>query len=124
DRGLTVLFVSAIALGLGRLFFLVVLALIHRARIERRTPPELSGEGGAIVSVLIPCFNEETVVVSSVQRILASTWINIEVLVLDDGSTDGTAARVREAFDGDPKVRLLSFENGGKANALNRGLSM
>ncbi|MEO6340893.1 MAG: glycosyltransferase [Caulobacteraceae bacterium] len=124
DRGMTVLFISAIALGLGRLIFLVVLALIHRSRIEGRTPPELSGEGGAVVSVLIPCFNEESVVVSSVQRILASTWINIEVLVLDDGSTDATAARVRDAFGDHPKVRLLSFENGGKANALNRGLAM
>ena len=75
-----------------------------------------------MVSVLIPCFNEEKVIVASVTRILHSDWKRLEVLVLDDGSTDATAAKVREAFGDDPRVTLLSFENGGKARALNRGL--
>jgi cellulose synthase/poly-beta-1,6-N-acetylglucosamine synthase-like glycosyltransferase len=75
------------------------------------------------VSVLIPCFNEEKVIVASAARILHSNWKKLEVLVLDDGSKDATAARVREAFGDEPRVRLMSFENGGKAKALNRGLA-
>ena len=53
---------------------------------------------GPLISVLIPCFNEEKVIVASVRRILASNWAQLEVLVLDDGSTDGTADVVRKAF--------------------------
>jgi cellulose synthase/poly-beta-1,6-N-acetylglucosamine synthase-like glycosyltransferase/peptidoglycan/xylan/chitin deacetylase (PgdA/CDA1 family)/spore germination protein YaaH len=115
------LFITAIALGLARLVFLGVLALWHR--FTSTPPPKLDPATGPLVSVLIPCFNEEKVIVSSAQRILQSDWINIEVLILDDGSTDGTADEVRRAFADDPRVRLLSFENGGKARALNRGLA-
>ena len=124
NRTINVLFLSAIVLGLGRLLFLAVLAVWHRVKVEDRTPPEVIGDGGALVSVLIPCFNEEAVIVSSVERILASDWRDIEVLVLDDGSRDGTAARVQAAFGDHPRVRLLTFENGGKARALNRGLAL
>jgi cellulose synthase/poly-beta-1,6-N-acetylglucosamine synthase-like glycosyltransferase/peptidoglycan/xylan/chitin deacetylase (PgdA/CDA1 family)/spore germination protein YaaH len=115
------LFISAIALGLARLAFLGVLAVWHS--LTNKPPPKLDPATGPLVSVLIPCFNEEKVIVSSTQRILQSDWINIEVLILDDGSTDNTANEVRRAFADDPRVRLLSFENGGKAHALNRGLA-
>jgi cellulose synthase/poly-beta-1,6-N-acetylglucosamine synthase-like glycosyltransferase/peptidoglycan/xylan/chitin deacetylase (PgdA/CDA1 family)/spore germination protein YaaH len=117
------LFIAAIALGVARLVFLAVLALVHRLKIDRRTPPMPDPSVGATVSVLIPCFNEEKVIVASVRRILASTWPNLEVIVLDDGSSDGTSRVVSEAFDGEPRVRLRRFENGGKARALNRGLA-
>jgi cellulose synthase/poly-beta-1,6-N-acetylglucosamine synthase-like glycosyltransferase/peptidoglycan/xylan/chitin deacetylase (PgdA/CDA1 family)/spore germination protein YaaH len=120
---LRVLFVTAIALGIGRLFFLAGLALWQRHQAERRTPPMPDPANGPLVSVLIPCFNEEKVIVSSVRRILASDWPRLEVLVLDDGSADGTSRVVAEAFDGEPRVRLRRFENGGKARALNRGLT-
>ncbi len=76
------------------------------------------------MSVLIPCFNEEKVIASSTARILQSDWTNLEVLVLDDGSTDNTAAEVEKAFGGDPRVRLLRFSNSGKAHALNKGLAV
>ena len=115
------LFIAAIALGLARLAFLGVLSVWHS--FTSKPPPRLDPATGPLVSVLIPCFNEEKVIVSSTQRILKSDWLNIEVLILDDGSTDGTADEVRRAFPDDPRVRLLSFENAGKAHALNRGLA-
>jgi cellulose synthase/poly-beta-1,6-N-acetylglucosamine synthase-like glycosyltransferase len=124
NKGLTALFLTAIGLGLARLIFLASLALVHRFRNEKLTPPELApGEHAALVSVLIPCFNEEAVIVSSIRRILASNWPNLEILVLDDGSKDATAQRVRDAFGSNDRVRLMSFPNGGKARALNRGLA-
>ncbi|MDB5477413.1 MAG: polysaccharide deacetylase [Phenylobacterium sp.] len=116
------LFIGAIALGVARLMFLAPLALLHRALMPRRTPADLDPKTGPLVSVLIPCFNEEKVIVSSVRRILASHWNRLEVLVLDDGSADRTSEVVREAFAGEPRVRLMTFENGGKARALNRGM--
>jgi cellulose synthase/poly-beta-1,6-N-acetylglucosamine synthase-like glycosyltransferase/spore germination protein YaaH/peptidoglycan/xylan/chitin deacetylase (PgdA/CDA1 family) len=120
---LRTLFIAAIALGVARLLFLAPLALVHRWRIGRRTPPMPDRKHEPLITVLIPCFNEEKVIAASVRRILASNWSNMEVLVLDDGSADGTAQVVREAFSGEKRVKLLSFENGGKARALNRGLA-
>jgi cellulose synthase/poly-beta-1,6-N-acetylglucosamine synthase-like glycosyltransferase/peptidoglycan/xylan/chitin deacetylase (PgdA/CDA1 family)/spore germination protein YaaH len=125
NKGLTALFITAIALGLARLIFLASLALVHRFRSAKQTPPEIvAGPDAALVSVLIPCFDEEAVIVSSVRRILASNWPNLEVLVLDDGSKDETAARVEEAFGANDRVRLMRFSNGGKARALNKGLAV
>ncbi|HEY3800257.1 MAG TPA: glycosyltransferase, partial [Caulobacteraceae bacterium] len=123
DFLLTSLFITAIVLGVARLAFLAVLALWHRLRAPGRAPPMLDPDAGPLVSVLIPCFNEEKVIVASVARILHSNWKRLEVLVLDDGSADATSARVREAFEGEPRVTLMRFENGGKAKALNRGLA-
>ncbi|HZZ70577.1 MAG TPA: glycosyltransferase [Phenylobacterium sp.] len=120
---LTSLFITAIVLGVGRLLLLGILALVHRFTITRRTPPMPDPATGPLISVLIPCFNEEKVIESSVRRILASNWAKLEVLVLDDGSTDHTADLVRRAFADEPRVTLMSFENGGKARALNRGLA-
>ncbi len=120
--GMEGLFLVAIVLGLARLVFMAVLALWHRAREGGREPPMLDPETGPLISVLIPCFNEEKVIVESVRRILGSEWRRLEVLVLDDGSKDGTSTVVREAFGDEPRVKLLTFENGGKARALNRGL--
>ncbi len=119
---MTVLFLGAIVLGMARLVFLAGLALTHGR--TWRAPADIDPKSGPLVSVLIPCFNEEKVIVSAISRILESDWTSLEVLVLDDGSGDATADRVREAFGAEPRVTLMSFPNGGKARALNRGLAM
>jgi len=122
DIALTALFITAIALGVLRLIFLVILAVVHRLGEDKRRPADIDPETGPLVSVLIPCFNEEKVIAASLARILESNWSRLEVLVLDDGSSDGTSAEVEKHFSDEPRVRLMRFPNGGKALALNRGL--
>ena len=114
-------FLGAIVLGVGRLFLLAGLALWNRYRGGRPEPPLLKGEGAG-VSVIIPAFNEEKVIVTTVERILASDYRDLEVLVIDDGSHDHTAYIVRSHFAAEARVALISIPNGGKANALNVGL--
>lgn len=123
QAAMTFLFVTAIFLGVARLVFLASLALVHRFWTHEE-PADLDSDNGPLVSVLIPCFNEEKVIAASIARILESDWKNLEVLVLDDGSKDRTADEVRDHFADDPRVTLLSFENGGKARAVNRGLAV
>src|SRR5206468_4740699 len=101
---------------------LTSLALIDGARERRRAAPDL--KSGALVSVLIPAFNEERVIERSVRHVLQSTGVVVEVIVIDDGSKDRTSEMVEQAFRDEPRVRLLTLDNGGKARALNRGLAL
>ena len=70
----------------------------------------------------IPAFNEAKVIVGSVRQILESTHAKLEVIVIDDGSTDGTSDVVSQNFGADPRVILITLPNGGKARAVNRGV--
>jgi peptidoglycan/xylan/chitin deacetylase (PgdA/CDA1 family)/GT2 family glycosyltransferase len=114
-------FLGAIVLGVARLFVLAGLALWQRAKGPGTPMP--GGGTQQQVTVLIPAFNEEKVIVTTIERILASNYPNLEVLVIDDGSKDHTAYIVRSHFMREPRVGVISIPNGGKANALNVGLA-
>lgn len=75
------------------------------------------------VSVLVPAYNEESVICKTVQSLLMADCELHQIIVIDDGSTDATCDAVRRAFSGHPRVRLLCKPNGGKASALNFGLA-
>jgi len=72
------------------------------------------------ISVIVPCYNAERYVDVAIRSILQQDWPNLEVIVVDDGSTDGSADVVR-AFDS--RVRLLSQKNAGVASARNAGIA-
>ena len=115
------LFACVIVLGIARALTLTGLAIAWRTRVRApEAPPHLIPHS---VSVLIPAFNEARVIERSVRQILASTGARIEVIVIDDGSTDGTSDVVARSFGIDPRVRLLTLANGGKARALNVALT-
>lgn len=106
-------FVIAIVLGLARVAIVVPLALVQR-RQETPGPDE-----EAHVSVVIAAYNEAPVIARTVHSVLASDALVHEIIVVDDGSTDGTA----DAVPKDPRVRTIVKPNGGKASALNMGIA-
>ncbi|BBD99443.1 polysaccharide deacetylase [Sphingobium amiense] len=114
---MTWLFYVAITLGMARAVVMAALAWVQTRR-RRADPPVHT----PTVSVIIPAYNEERVIAASVARVLASDYPALEVIVADDGSKDATSAIVAERFGGDPRVTLLTLQNGGKAAALNRAL--
>ena len=102
--------------------FWVVGSLIFYFRRERRrrTPPELSSYPA--VTVLIPCHDEETSIEQVVRMVAASDYPNLDILVIDDASTDGSRDRVQRLQAELPNLRLVSLaRNMGKARALNLG---
>ena len=116
------LFAIALTLGIARALVLTGLALLSARRDSRRVVPAIDPD--RFISVLIPAFNEERVIERSVRQVLESRDVRLEVIVIDDGSTDGMLEVVHRAFGSDDRVRVLSLTNGGKARALNHGLAV
>src|SRR6201994_3251093 len=73
------------------------------------------------LSVVIPAFNAATTIRAAVRSTLSQTMPVLEVIVVDDGSTDATAEVV--AAMEDPRVRLVSRANGGPSAARNAGIA-
>lgn len=76
-----------------------------------------------LVSVVIPCFNERATIALVIRRVLASAVRPLEIVVVDDCSTDGTREVVREQFSA-PEIRLIEHStNAGKGAALRSGFA-
>jgi glycosyltransferase involved in cell wall biosynthesis len=77
---------------------------------------------GPLVSVIIPCLNRETLVGDAIESALNQTHPNLEIIIVDDGSTDGTG-KVVQRYTGSGKVRYLRHEvNKGIPTARNTGI--
>lgn len=109
----------AIALGLGRIVLMLALA----SRRRRHPLPAQDGAAPPRIDVLVAAYNEVTVIARTVDSLLASTGVDVRVIVVDDGSTDGTHEAVAAAFGSDPRVLIRTKPNGGKASALNLALT-
>jgi len=116
-----VFFIGDILMG-ARLIIVGLFAIIDRLR----KPYHLATPGfNPRVAVLIPAYNEETVVVRTIRSVLNSEYKNLHVIVIDDGSLDRTAEVVTQAYGAEiaaGRVQVLCKPNAGKAAALNYAL--
>ncbi|MFF3767020.1 bifunctional polysaccharide deacetylase/glycosyltransferase family 2 protein [Streptomyces sp. NPDC001922] len=110
------------SLALLRLGLLLLLARAHVRRIGRARPgaPWLR-EVNEPVTVLVPAYNEEAGIEATVLSLLDSTHQQLQILVIDDGSSDRTAEIARSIPDN--RVMVIRQPNAGKAAALNTGLA-
>ncbi|MEH2056039.1 MAG: glycosyltransferase [Nostoc sp.] len=74
------------------------------------------------VSVVVPAFNEEKVILNTVYSLLRSNYPNFNIIVVDDGSTDRTYQYLVKAFSSHSLVYIFSKPNEGKGQALNDGI--
>jgi cellulose synthase/poly-beta-1,6-N-acetylglucosamine synthase-like glycosyltransferase/peptidoglycan/xylan/chitin deacetylase (PgdA/CDA1 family)/spore germination protein YaaH len=108
------------ALVFLRTLIVLVLSVWHK-RLEKTVDTASTTEP---VSVIIAAFNESKLIRSTLLSVLNTSYCGeIEVVVVDDGSTDDTAQIVKDIAASDPHVRLVRQANKGKAWALNAGLA-
>lgn len=132
----------------------MVLSAWREVRKQRVSEPDEMGrvardlESLPGISVIVPAYNEQVAIVRTVRSILALSYPKLEVLVVNDGSTDRTMARLQAAFDlkpcnrrarevlptqriravfegsEEPRLVVADKRNGGKADALNAGIGL
>lgn len=97
-------------------------AWLRRRRGSRGLLPAGRRGHPPLVSVVVPCYNEERVLGACVDSIVNSGYPALDVILVDDGSTDGTAALGRALARRHAGIRALTKPNGGKGSALNLGI--
>ncbi len=154
-RWATVIAWFVIAVGLFQNAIYVWQLVLAERALRRRPPTLASGElwrryadSAPPIALLAPAYNEEPTVVESVRSLLALRYPNFEIVVINDGSRDGTLSVLIEAFElkqvvrhydlaapcatirgvyagaNQPRLIVVDKENGGKADALNAGLNL
>ncbi|MFI5954894.1 glycosyltransferase [Cryptosporangium sp. NPDC051539] len=117
-KGLVGLLTVVGVLTLGRLILMLVLATVH-ARKRRKKTFRWGPEFLEPVSVVVPAYNEKEGIAAAVRSLATSNYPMVEVIVVDDGSSDNTA-EIAEGL-GFANVRVVRVPNGGKPAALNIG---
>ncbi len=107
-------FLGLLVVALVRVLSLWVLSIAYAFRRASDATPT------AKVSVIVPAYNEEKSIGSSIESLLSQDYGNYEVVIVDDGSKDRTLDIAR-GYEG-PRVKVVHQENEGKAQALNTGI--
>jgi glycosyltransferase involved in cell wall biosynthesis len=77
-----------------------------------------------LISIIVPVYNGEKYIDKCIVSILNQTYQNLEIIVIDDGSTDGTGAILDQYRDIDKRVLIIHQKNSGVSNARNRGIEL
>ena len=104
---------------------------LHRFQglgIQVRPGAAAGGGGGPLISIIVPARNEARNIERCLSALLAQTYRNFEVIVVDDGSTDGTGEILSRLAAGQPRLRVLAGEPlpagwAGKPHALSQGVA-
>lgn len=75
-----------------------------------------------LISIIIPAYNAEDTIERCVKSALLQTYLNLEIIVVDDGSSDDTVKKIRALIEHDSRVKLIDKTNGGVSSARNIGI--
>jgi peptidoglycan/xylan/chitin deacetylase (PgdA/CDA1 family) len=119
-RLLGIFFLVAIGLTVMRSLIFGAMAVRQKLHLRlRRFKPGFAPP----VSVIIAAYNEEKVITKTVDSILRSKYPQLEVVIVEDGSSDHTFQVVQDAYAGDSHVKIFRQVNAGKSAALNRAIA-
>ena len=99
----------------------IVYLFIRQKKVVVRKPPPAETPHFS-VDIILPMYNEETVIVSTIKNLLNIDYPNFRIIAVDDGSSDNTLQVVTAHFNLHPQVLILAQENAGKSVALNNAI--
>jgi cellulose synthase/poly-beta-1,6-N-acetylglucosamine synthase-like glycosyltransferase/peptidoglycan/xylan/chitin deacetylase (PgdA/CDA1 family)/spore germination protein YaaH len=117
------LFLSAIFLAIGRIVLIGVLAIRQYAENKKGKKALPKSASLPPVSIIVPAYNEEVTALKTIKSLLSTEYETFEIIFVDDGSKDNTYDMVYAAYGDDPRIMVLTKPNGGKASALNFGIT-
>ncbi len=120
EKVLTFIFWIALILGLFKIFIMGALALAEFLNKKKQIFPSKIFQPP--VSIIVPAYNEELNILRTIESLLYQKYPNLEIICIDDGSTDSTWIKLQSIYGNEPRVRLFHKENGGKASALTYGI--
>lgn len=109
------IFIWSLTLSFWQTMLFVPLAIRGVAKESQLTDPQVWPK----ISVIVPAYNEEKVIRTTIESLLATDYPDKEIILVDDGSKDQTYAIASQYKD---RIKVIHKENGGKASALNQGL--
>ena len=77
-----------------------------------------------LVSVIIPTYNDQLTINKAVDSALNQTYLNVEIIIIDDGSTDSTSIILKKFYENIDKITVITQSNSGVATARNNGLAI
>ncbi len=80
-------------------------------------------DSNKLVSVIVPAYNVENYIEKSIKSLITQTYNNLEIIVIDDGSSDGTWDRIEALMSKDNRIKGFRLENSGVSNARNYALN-
>jgi glycosyltransferase involved in cell wall biosynthesis len=109
---------------------LQVLKILHNSLQRRKNSGEIQGlpqirdfrtEQDPLISIVLPLYNGKTLIKKAIDSVLAQTYTNWELCIIDDGSTDGGADYIAKNY---PAIRIIPQQNSGVAAARNKGIEV
>lgn len=75
-----------------------------------------------LISLIIPCYNAESTISKCLESVISQSYKNLEIIIINDGSTDKTSAIVNQFQDKDSRIIIINQENSGVSKARNEGI--
>ncbi|WP_291100916.1 MULTISPECIES: polysaccharide deacetylase family protein [unclassified Flavobacterium] len=124
NKTIFLLFIIGIILSISRMVIIMIIAYIRK--LSENEEESLIDDGAVrvkpFVSIIVPAYNEEVNCLRTIKSLLNQDYPNIEIVFIDDGSKDDTYKRVYDEYKDNPKIKIFTKPNGGKATALNFGI--
>lgn len=114
---------SLLTLTLTKASFFLIFAHKQHNKFKKYFFNQKIPTDAPFVSVIVPAFNEEAVLENCINSLLKQEYCKFEIIIVDDGSKDNTAKIGTQLQRTHTQVKFISKENGGKADALNTGIS-
>ncbi len=115
------IFIITLIFGIVRLCIVILFAFLEKYHFTPRRTYDTTGS--ISVSIIVPAYNEAKVIRKTIDSLLLSRYQYFDIIVIDDGSTDGTSTVVQSAYGDNPRIKLFTRKNSWKGESMNYAIT-